>query len=65
MEYHRKKLLQHLDHVLGQLELGLEYLQQYNSDISRDDIQLRQSQYRQLREVLLEVDREAIELLPN
>ena len=65
MEYHRKKLLQHLDYVLGQLELGLEYLQQYNSDISRDDIQLRQSQYRQLREVLLEVDREAIELLPN
>jgi len=63
MGYHRKKLLQHLDHVLGQLELGLEYLQQYNPDISGDDIQQRQGQYRQLREVLLEVDREAIELL--
>jgi hypothetical protein len=29
MGYHRKKLLQHLDHVLGQLELGTEHLQQH------------------------------------
>jgi hypothetical protein len=63
MGYHRKKLLQHLDHVLGQLELGLEHLQQYDPRLREGDIQERQGQYRQLREVLLEVDREAIDAL--
>jgi hypothetical protein len=63
MGYHQKKLLQHLDHILGQLELGLEHLQQYSPGLSEGDIQKRQGQYRQLREALLEVDREAIDLL--
>jgi hypothetical protein len=63
MGYHQKKLLQHLDHVLRQLELGPEYLQQYNPVLDEGDIQWRQGQYRQLREALLEVDREAINLL--
>ena len=63
MGYHRKKLLQHLDHVLGQLELGLEYLQQHDPHIREWGIQQRYGRYWRLREVLLEVDREAIELL--
>ena len=61
MGYHRKDLLQHLDHVLEQLELGLEHLQHHDPSISEGDIQARQSQYRQLKEVLLEVDKEAID----
>jgi hypothetical protein len=58
--YYRKKLLQHLDHVLGQLQLGLEHLQQHDPSLSENIVRLRQGQYRQLREVLLEVDRKAI-----
>jgi len=61
--YHRNKLLQHLDHVLGQLRLDLEYLQQHVPWIEEDNIQWRQGQYGELREVLLEVDKEATELL--
>ena len=63
MGYYRKELLQHLDHVLGQLELGSEYLQQHDPFLDRYGVQERQDQYRQLKEVLLEVDREAIDLL--
>ena len=63
MGYHRKRLLQHLDNVLGQLELGLEHLQQHDSSISEGRIQERGGQYRQFKEALLEVDREATELL--
>ena len=63
MGYHRKELLKHLDHVLGQLELGSEYLQQHNPSLGGYRVQWRQNQYRQLKEVLLEVDREAIDLL--
>ena len=63
MGYHRRRLLQHLDHVLGQLELGLEHLQHHDPSLDEDDIHWRQGKYRQFKEVLLEVDREAIELL--
>ena len=64
MGYYRKELLQHLDHVLEQLRQGLEYLQYHDPSISGDDdIQERQGQYRQLKEVLLEADREATDLL--
>ena len=62
MWYHRKKLLQHLDHVLGQLELGLDHLQKHDPWFD-GDIHSRQYQYGQFREALLEVDKEAIELL--
>jgi hypothetical protein len=63
MEHHQKKLLQHLDHVLGQLELGLEHLQQHSPRLDEYNIQLRLGQYRQLKEVLLEVDRKVIDAL--
>jgi len=61
MGCYRKELLQHLDHVLGQLELGLD--NQYGQRLGEDGIQWRQYQYGQLKEVLLEVDKEAIEAL--
>ena len=63
MGYYRKELLKCLDYVLGQLELGSEYLQQQNPRFGGYRVQERQDQYRQLKEVLLEVDREAIDLL--
>jgi len=52
---HREDLLRHLDHVLGQLDLGLENLQQHDPDIDEGDIQGRKDQYGTLREALLEI----------
>ena len=63
MGYHWEKLLQHLDHIVEQLEQGLKYLQQCDPSLDGYNIGLRQGQYRQLKEVLLEVDREAVDLL--
>jgi len=63
MWHHREDLLKHLDHVLGQLDLGLEHLRQRDPDINEDGIQQRKDQYRTLQKVLLEVDMEATEML--
>jgi len=63
MGYYRKELLQHLDHVLGQLELGLDHLQQHDPRLNEGDIQWRQEKYEKLKKVLLEVDKEAVKLL--
>jgi len=56
MESHQKRLLQRLDHVLGQLDQGLEHLQQQKPDIDEDDIEIMNYQYGELKKVLLEVD---------
>jgi len=56
MEGHRKRLLQHLGYILGQLDQGLEHLQQQKPDIDGDDIWMMKRQYRRLKEVFLEVD---------
>jgi len=53
MGYYRKELLQYLDHVLGQLELWLDHLQQHVPQPNEANIQWRQSQYETLRKVLL------------
>ena len=63
MGYNRKQLLQHLEHVLGQLGLGLEHLQQYQPYLDEDHVQTMGIQYRQLKEVLLEVDGKANDAL--
>jgi len=63
MGYQRKKLLQHLDHILGQLDLGIMHLWQHNPYIYGSYLQQMEDQYGQLKEVLLEVDREAIDNL--
>ena len=54
MGHHRVDLVHHLDHVLAQLDRGLEYLQQHNPETNADDLQIRMDQYRILRETLLE-----------
>ena len=60
VECDRMFLLQHLDHVLEQLDLGLEYLRQHDPRINEDDIRRRKGQYVELKEVLLEVEKGAI-----
>ena len=60
---HRGDLLRRLDHILGQLGLGLEHLRQHDPDINRGDIQRRKDQYASLRAALLEVGRGATEML--
>jgi len=55
MRFHWEDLLQHLDRVLEQLDLGLEYLRQHDPDIDESDIQRRKGQYGTLREALLEM----------
>jgi len=60
---HRKDLLHHLDYILVQLDLGLEHLRQHKPSLSEDDIQQMRSKYGEIREVLLEVDKEAMDML--
>jgi len=56
---HRQDLLKHLDHVLEQLDLGLEYLQQYKPSLNVGDIQSMKGRYGRLKKNLLEVDGQA------
>ena len=63
MGYQRKNLLQHLGHILDQLDLGLEHIQQHNQDLCEDDIQSMKGQYGQLKEALLEVDKDVTDVL--
>ena len=63
MGHERKDLLQHLDHILKQLELGLDHLQQHKPSLDEYTIQQMKKQYGKLKEVLLEVDRESIDKL--
>ena len=63
MGHHREDLLQWVDNVLGQLDLGLGHLQQHNLSLGEDDIQRMKKQYGKLKEVLLELDREMIGVL--
>ena len=60
---HREALTKRLDHVLGQLDKGLEYLRQKNPDIPGNHIPTTKERYGRLKEELLEVDREAMEIL--
>ena len=57
MGRHRACLIRRLNHILGQLDLGLEYLEQKNPSLSEYDLKDMKWQYGKLREVLLEVER--------
>ena len=60
MGQHREDLLRRLDHVMGELDRGLEYFKQrtvaYGSEIR---IQVAREQYGKLKDVLLELERDA------
>lgn len=59
MGYHRRELLQRLNHVLGQLD----YLRQYRPNLHGTHIWWVEAQYEKLREILLEVDGEVVDKL--
>ena len=63
MGHHRVDLLQRLNHILRQLDLGLSYLQQYKPSLNEGTIQQMKEQYGKLNEVLLEVDGTATDKL--
>jgi hypothetical protein len=63
MERHRKDLIERLDHVLWGLDQGVKYIKQGNPRINEQEIQWAKEDYTTLKEVLLEVDREATKIL--
>jgi len=60
---HQEDLLQHLNHILAQLDLGLDHLQQYKPRLNQDDIQQMKIQYGELKRKLLEVNGETTNML--
>jgi len=60
MGRHQTDLIQHLDHVLGELGWGLGYLKQDKPDLSEGQVQNMKRQYQQLREALLEINLKTI-----
>ena len=60
MQRHREDLVKRLDHILEQLDRGLEYLWQHSQWILGEyEVREAKKQYGELRELLLEVDRQA------
>jgi len=57
MGRHRKELLEHLDHILGQLDLGLDHLQQHKPSLKKGSIKRMKKQYGKLKEVVVEEDK--------
>jgi len=57
MGHQRKALLQHLDHILEQLDLGLDHLQQYKPSLKKGSIKRMKEQYGKLKEVVVEEDK--------
>ena len=56
MGRHRADLIKHLDHVLGELGGGFEYLELDKPDLSEGQVQDMKRQYQRLREALLEIN---------
>ena len=63
MNSHRADLLQRLDHVLEQLDKGLEYLQQRRPGLDFGQWESSLLYYRPLKQNLLEVDQRALKVL--
>ena len=62
---HRAELTQRLDHILAQLDCGLEYLQQHNPNLAERDFRMMRDQYRKLMDILLETNIEAVARTSN
>ena len=60
MGHHRADLIQRLDHILAQLDRGLEYLKQHNPDLNENSVQRMKDQYGELRGILLEMNLDTI-----
>ena len=63
--HHRAELTQRLDHILAQLDRGLEYLQQHNPNVGERDFRMMRDQYRKLMDILLETNIEAVARTSN
>jgi len=63
MGHHREVLIKRLDHVLGQLDRGFGYLVQHKPDLHERETEAAKESYEKLRNVLLEVDGEALKIL--
>lgn len=60
MGHHRADLIQRLDYVLGRLDLGIDYLKQHNPGVDGFRFKKMKEQYRNLKDILLEMNIEAI-----
>ena len=60
MDNHRQALIQRIDHILDQLALGLEHLEQHNPNLTQENFLEMRNQYRRLSRVLLETGSRAI-----
>jgi len=60
---HREVLIKHLDHVLGQLDMGLDHLKQRYPSLNERRYRRAKSEYGAIKELLLEVDGKASEIL--
>jgi len=60
---HREDLIKRLDHVLVQLDRGAGYLDQEKPGVGEEAIEQAKKQYMRLRDVLLKIDMEAVEIL--
>jgi len=58
--HHRAELIRHLDHVLAQLDRGLEYLQRHNPNLGERDFRMMKDQYGRLKYILLETNIKAV-----
>jgi len=59
MGEHREELKERLDHVLGQLDQGPDYLREQRPDFDLSKTEIAKNQYRELKQVLLKVAIEA------
>ena len=55
--HHRKDLLEHLDYILGKLDLGLDHLQQHKPSLKKGSIKRMKKQYGKLKEVVVKEDK--------
>ena len=63
MGHHREVLIKRLDHVLGQLGRGFQYLSQHNPILREHHILVAKQKYKDLQRILLDVDRGALDIL--
>ena len=60
---HRKELINRLDHILGQLDLGLKHLRLRKPSLDDYDVRRAKEQYGELKKLLLEVDGKDVNIL--
>jgi hypothetical protein len=64
MRNDRRDLIARLDRVLGQLDRGLEYLRQHDSQLRDDHVQVSKERYGRLKAKLLKLDSEEASTFP-